>query len=71
MNKLSKIEKMLVFCHFLADYHSGQWSRGYRYLSLTMKYFRSMGITHPLDISLESRHKKMYAHLVEKYQNEV
>ena len=71
MKNLTKFEKLVVLSHFLSDYHSGQFSKGYRYLCLSLRSLRNMGIDYPLDIPLKPKHRKLYFHLVEKYQNEV
>jgi hypothetical protein len=50
---------------FLMDYHSGQWSRGYRILSkMRPENFSS-------DFCEEMRNTEYYAHLVANYENEV
>lgn len=70
-NEATKFETMLVLCHYLADYYSGQWSTGYRYLCLTMRYFRKFGINNPLDIQLNKNQKNLYFYLVEKYNDKI
>lgn len=71
MKKLNKYDMLLTLSHFLSDYHSGQFSKGYRYLCLSLRSLRNMGIDYPLDIALKPKHRKLYFHLVDKYQNEV
>jgi hypothetical protein len=56
---------MLVLVHFLADYHSGQWSRGYRILSQLIERFSRQGIR-PLDIPLNAQQRQQYDLLVQR-----
>jgi hypothetical protein len=67
----NKISIYIVLSHFLANYHSGQWSRGYRYLSISLKRLNRIGITHPLDYNLTSTQKRLYNHLVKCYSQDV
>ena len=54
--------ELYVFC---ADYHSGQWSRGYRLLS-------KLGPAQLTDTCIrECRESEVYAHLVSKYADKV
>ena len=69
--KYTKYEKLLALSHFLNNYHSGQWSKGYRYLCLSLKALRKMGIDHPIDIRLNDKQYDLYNYLIDKYQNEV
>jgi hypothetical protein len=67
----SRLTKLFVLAHFLSDYHSGQWSRGYRYLSITLRRLRESDLHHPLDWKLSSSEKRLYRHLVNKYADKV
>jgi len=50
---------------FLADYHSGQWSRGYRILS-------KLGPAHLTDSCIaECRESEIYKYLVNNYADKV
>lgn len=51
---------------FCADYHSGQWSRGYRLLSIIGIRLNKLGITHPID-QIEPDYE-LYASLVRNYR---
>lgn len=54
--------ELYVFC---MDYHSGQWSRGYRLMSL-------LGPARLTDSCIEEcRESEVYAHLVSKYEGKV
>lgn len=54
--------ELYVFC---MDYHSGQWSRGYRLLS-------RLGPARLTDSCIaECRESEMYAYLVERYKETV
>lgn len=50
---------------FLMDYHSGQWSRGYRILSKMRPENFSASFCEDM------RNTEYYAHLVANYENEV
>jgi hypothetical protein len=41
--------KLATIYQFCADYHSGQWSRGYRLLCIIGKKLRKRGIARPID----------------------
>ena len=54
-----------IIAVFLMDYHSGQWSRGYRILSkMRPENFSA-------DFCEEMRNTEYYGHLVANYENEV
>ena len=54
--------ELAVFC---MDYHSGQWSRGYRLLSLLQPHNFSSQLCEEL------RNTEIYEYLVENYANTV
>lgn len=64
MRKIRK-ENYLELIIFLMDYHSGQWSRGYRLLS-KLYPFRVTD-----DFCKLARETEIYQHLVEKYEGKV
>ena len=64
---MRKIEKnnyfeLYVFC---MDYHSGQWSRGYRIMSR----FKNVRLTD--SVIKECRESEIYLYLVDNYSNKV
>jgi hypothetical protein len=72
MKTLIKPEIMLVLSHFCSNYHSGQFSRGYSYSCIAMRYLRNeLDITHPLDIKLTGKRKKLYNYLVKNYADKM
>lgn len=64
MKKIRK-EDYLELIVFLLDYHSGQWSRGYRILSKLYPFRVSD------DYCTFARETEIYHHLVEKYGEKV
>ena len=64
MNKIPK-ENYLELIVFLLDYHSGQWSRGFRLLSKLYPW----RVTD--DFSTWARETEMYQYLVENYSKKV
>jgi len=67
----NKIDTLKALCHFLNDYHGGQWSKGYRYLCITLRRLMDNGVYYPLDRKLTKKQKVLYNYLVEKYQDNV
>ncbi len=63
MRKLSKVY-YFELCVFLMDYHSGQWSRGYRILSKFHAWLTDECIN-------ECRESEAYAWLVTNYGGKV
>jgi len=64
MRKIKK-ENYFELAVFLMDYHSGQWSRGYRLLCrLNAKNFSSA-------LCAEYRESEVYQYLADKYSSEV
>lgn len=59
-------EYWIVLYVFCMDYHSGQWSRGYRLLSLLSKH-RYVGGNLGDGLLEECRKCYIYKHFVEKY----
>ena len=67
-----KLNRLLALAHFLSYYHSGQWSRGYRYLSITLRRLREeWGIIHPLDFELNAYENELLNHLEINYWDKV
>ena len=66
MNKIPKENyfDLVIFCN---DYHSGQWSRGYRILSRFMK----LGVSWGSGLEKEIREGFMYNYLVENYADKI
>lgn len=54
--------------YFCADYHSGQWSRGYRILCRAL---RAIGYPRPLDRALNEEGKEFYRELEKKYKGAI
>lgn len=65
MESLYSGEGKFILAVFCMDYHSGQWSRGYRLLSRM----------HPRNFSValceELRTTELYQYLVTKYSNKI
>lgn len=57
---------------FMADYHGGQWSRGYRILCLAGRRLnRVYGTRDPMDLPLGVKGTAIYAALESRYANKV
>jgi hypothetical protein len=67
------VELALALAHFANDYHSGQWSRGYRLLCAVQRRVRRWGWSdwRPLDIPLSVGAEKIYRRLVARYADKV
>ena len=63
MRKIPK-EYYLELAVFLAHFHSGQWSRGYRLLSRLHAHWSS-------NFEREAERSEIYAYLAENYANKV
>ncbi len=61
----------LAVCRFAADYHSGQFSRGYRLLCGCMRRLERAGILRPLDRAPGKHECEIYRMLVYRYRNEI
>ena len=57
--------KLVTLTRFCSDYHSGQWSRGYRLLCACLRKCQRIGIPRPLDTSVISR--EFYQYLTNEY----
>ena len=70
-------KKLLALRAFAMDYHSGQWSRGYKLLSMTYLRLRSKGIGDTpnnkiMDFKLnEARKTDLYRQLVQFWGNKI
>lgn len=64
MKKIKK-ENYWELCVFLMDYHSGQWSRGYRLLC------RLAPVNFTSELCKELRDTEIYQYLVSNYANSV
>ena len=60
-----------ALCHFCNDYHSGQWSRGYRILCRSLDWLKTHGLDRPIDIPLRPIGQRIYQQLVNKYQGNI
>lgn len=68
------LKKLFALRAFAMDYNSGQWSRGYRILSLSGMRLRAKGYesSPKFDKMLRlARHTKIYKTLVERYGDKV
>lgn len=66
--------KLYVLRAFASDYHSGQWSRGYKILSMTWLRMKAKGIlnTPNFDNNIEmARKTHLYQVLVDKYGDKI
>lgn len=64
-------KKLVILRVFAMDYHSGQWSRGYKILSLTSMRLRAKGMDMNDNQIKCARRTKLYKDLVEKYGSRV
>jgi len=71
--RLTRIQRAIVIGQFSSDWHSGQWSRGYRLNCITMRYLENHGIIRYLDdwSPWNNRMKKLYSYLVENYHDKM
>lgn len=63
------MKRTIILFVFAMDYHSGQWSRGYRLLCRCQRRLRRYAIAHILnDATIHSaRRTKLYRTLVKNY----
>jgi hypothetical protein len=64
------LTKLLTLRAFAMNYHSGQWSRGYRILSMTHLRLKAKGFETGRDTDLmlaQCMRSKLYKYLVKKY----
>lgn len=68
-----KIENLLAIYQFCADYHSGQWSRGYRLLCATDKALRrkQIGGDYLSRGSRQYANRELYQYLKNNYSDKV
>lgn len=70
-DRANKRVRLHALIHFANDYHSGQWSRGYRILSRAFRAAKRCGMHRPLDYGMVPAAQEIYDHLREDYGNEV
>ena len=73
---MNKLQRTYVIYRFASDYHSGQWSRGYRLLSRCQKALRRYLPTSPINRWLTMQrwgqnHQRLYNRLVERYDEKL
>jgi hypothetical protein len=66
-----RLIRMHTICHFANDWHSGQWSRGYRLLCRTQRWLARHRVTRPLDARMSKQQKALYAHLLANYGDKI
>ena len=60
---------LIALANVCNDYHSGQWSKGYRLLCVTQYYLEKWyGVTHVLDRQMSNTQWCMYNILRKKYE---
>ena len=67
-------KKLLALRAFATDYHSGQWSRGYKLLSMTMIRLEKKAIYKYGDkdhLLKMARHSRLYKYLVDNYGGKI
>ena len=64
MNKIHK-DDYFILAVFCIDYHSGQWSRGYRILSKLYPFKLTDNCIK------ECRESELYAYLIDKYSKSI
>lgn len=57
----------LAVCHVANDYHSGQWSRGYRLLCACLRFLARHGCENPIDMTLPAAQQTLYRRLASRY----
>lgn len=55
-------EQLIALAHVANDYHSGQWSRGYRLLCHTLRVLRLRGFERPIDLAPDAGLYTDYLH---------
>lgn len=64
-------KKLVILRVFAMDYHSGQWSRGYKILSMTYIRLKAKGMDMNDNQIKCARRTKLYKDLVERYANKI
>lgn len=67
MKQATLTQTLLALVHVTHDWHSGQWSRGYRLLCLSQRALARRSYNRPLDLTLGSRTREVYRHLAAYY----
>jgi len=68
MTKVEKYKIIWLFCH---DYHSGQWSRGYKLLCLAGRRCADLNTDFINFSARELENTDLYKHLVANYANKI
>ena len=68
MNRFDLYGALYVFCR---DYHSGQWSRGYRILSRLSRMGYKPGLSLQCNKFETLEQKQIYRYLVKNYKNKI
>lgn len=64
------LDFLIALVYLAADYHSGQFSKGYKLGCQAHAYaLREFGVNISLNIGLSPQQQKLYFKLAEKYQN--
>ncbi len=64
-------EKLIAFVHAMNNYHSGQGSKGYRWLCNTLRILRNKGILYPLDMVLSRDQRRYYTKIVSRFYDSI
>lgn len=60
---------LMAIAHLGNDWHSGQFSRGYRLMGLAVRSLQHAGLRRPLDAKMLPAQKRIYNLLAKKYGN--
>lgn len=63
--------KLFILLYFCNDYHSGQWSRGYKLMCKTQKALRRRNLIPIIHSDSLLRQTTLYKELVEKYGDKI
>lgn len=58
---------LMAIAHVGNDYHSGQWSRGYRLMCRATRRLQKAGLMRPLDCKLNAEQSPLYELISTKY----
>ena len=64
---MRRFRRMVLIARLCAEYHSGQWSRGYRLLCRVLAWFRRRGVVDVLEWPLLKGEARFYRKMVDRY----
>jgi hypothetical protein len=60
-----------AIAYLTSNYHSGQWSRGYRLWCRAKIWLARHGVDHPLDMKMSDRAQRIYDIIEEDYKDKM